>query len=246
MCVVISAGRGDRLSSVVIIIIIIGRKQRNCLHICLHLHEVKRCRAIPFPRASIRLFFWGRCGDPQAAVRNSCIHIHFANVLLRRQTARIRQGGQDLQADQVVDQFVRTGGSSGADDAKHNGQVWHRHATLLRGLAMHATAFSPVLIGTVLEGIKKQMCSDGQLAAVDLKLGEPIPSEPVFDIADEQTGEMVRSFRRDHREHRFQRTWSRRASPKKSFGRKRSISITGHPEPMRRRDEHPSVLVRFV
>ena len=55
----------------------------------------------------------GDNGDPQAAVRTRCIHAHFANVLLRRQTARIRQGGQNLQADQVVDQFVRIGGSSG-------------------------------------------------------------------------------------------------------------------------------------
>ena len=52
---------------------------------------------------------------------------------------------------------------------------------------MHATASSPVLIHTVLEAIRKQMCSDGQLAAVDLKLSGPIPSEPVFDTADEQT-----------------------------------------------------------
>ena len=46
---------------------------------------------------------------------------------------------------------------------------------------MHATAFSPVLIHTVLEEMKKQMCSDGQLAAVDLKWRGPIPREHAFD-----------------------------------------------------------------
>ena len=59
---------------------------------------------------------------------------------------------------------------------------------------MHATAFSPVLIHTVLEAIKKQMCSDGQLAAVDLKMGERIPSELVVDIADEQTEKWCEHF----------------------------------------------------
>ena len=114
VCVMISAGRQTDLQALTSSSSSSSeRKQRNCLHICLHLHEVKRCRAMPFRRASIRLFFWGRCGDRQAAVRTRCIHAHFANVLLRRQTAGIRQGVQNLQADQVVDQFVRVGGSSG-------------------------------------------------------------------------------------------------------------------------------------
>ena len=55
---------------------------------------------------------------------------------------------------------------------------------------MHATAFSPVLIHTVLEAIKKQMW----YAAVDFKLGGPIPSELVFDIADEQTEKWCEHF----------------------------------------------------
>ena len=113
--------------------------------------------------------------------------------------------------------------------AKHTGQVWHRHGTLLRGLVMHATAFSPVLIHTVLEAIKKQMCSDGQLAAVDLKLGEPIPSELVVDIADEQTEKWCDATSRPGQEGRARR----------NLLGERSISITGHPEPKRRRDEYP-------
>ena len=89
---------------------------------------------------------------------------------------------------------------------------------------MHATAFSPVLIHTVLEAIKKQICSDGQFAAVDLKLGGPIPSELVFDIADEQTEKWCKHF---------DEITGSIATSGPGQGKK-SISITGHPEPKRR------------
>ena len=54
-----------------------------------------------------------RCRDPQAAVRTRCFHNHFANVLLRRETARIRPGSQDLQADQVGHDLFRISGRCG-------------------------------------------------------------------------------------------------------------------------------------
>ena len=120
-------------------------------------------------RASIRLFFLGRCGDPQAPVRTRCIRSHFSIVLVRRETARIRQRCQDLQADQVVHPFSGLAEALDLRYGKQTGQACYRHALLLRRLAMHATAFSPVLIDTVLGAVEKQMCSDGQLSAADLR-----------------------------------------------------------------------------
>ena len=109
---------GDRPSSAVINTII-GRKQPTFLHV-----PVCTRRTRPFAGLSISLFFLGRCGDPQAAVSTRCVHTHFANVLQRQETARIRQLGQDLQADQMVDQIVRIGGSFGPT-------LWEAHRTSL-------------------------------------------------------------------------------------------------------------------
>ena len=79
--------------------------------------------------------------------------------------------------------------------AKHTGQAWHhRHVPSLRVLAMHATAFSPVLINTVLKATKKQMCSDGQLSAANLTCDRRILGKLVFDRADEQIEKLCEHF----------------------------------------------------
>ena len=53
---------------------------------------------------------------------------------------------------------------------------------------MHATAFSPVLIDTVLGAIKKQMCFRRTALGCGLEVWWTDP-RPVFDIANEQTEE---------------------------------------------------------
>ena len=78
--------------------------------------------------------------------------------------------------------------------------------------------------------------SDGQLVAVDLKWCGPISSERLFDTADEETEKWCGHFDEITRSIA---TCSRRARSKKSLGRKRSMFMTGHPEPKRRRDEYP-------
>ena len=179
MCVMISAGRQTDLHALTSSSSSSPPEGNNAT-VCT---SVRTCRkktdAEHGPaRASIRLFFQGRCGDPQAAVRTRCIHTHFAN------DARLPGSDKEVSTCKPIKWLTYCSvlaEALGRRCAKHTGQAWHRHATLLRGLAMHATAFSPVLIHTVLEEMKKQMCSDGQLAAVDLKWRGPIPREHAFD-----------------------------------------------------------------
>ena len=204
----------------------------------LHLLEAARCRSLLSARASIRLFFLGRCGDPQGAVRTRCIRNHFSNVLQRHETSRIRQRCQDLQADQVVDQFSDLAEALDLRYGKQTGQACYRHAVLLRGPSMHAADFSPLFISTVLGAVEKQMCSDGQLSAADLKFGGPFFSELVFDIADKRTEKWCEHFD-EVTGAALPADLVKEASTRKSLGRKRSISPTRYPEPKRRREEYP-------
>ena len=109
VCVVISAGR-ERPSSAVHQHQHHHHHRKETTHFLarpsLHQQKAKRSRTRPFVRASISLFFQRRFGDPQAAVRTRCVHTHFANVLQRHETARIRQGGEDLRVHRVVGQIV--------------------------------------------------------------------------------------------------------------------------------------------
>ena len=77
-----------------------------------------------YSRASIRLFFLGRGGDPQGALGTRCIRNHFSNVLQRRVTSSIRQRCKDLEADQVVGQFSEL---TDALDLRYRKQRGQRH-----------------------------------------------------------------------------------------------------------------------
>ena len=79
-------------------------------------------------RASTRLLFLGRDGDPQGALGTRCIRNHFSDVLQRRVTSSIRQRCPDLQADQVVDQFSELVEVLDLRYEEQTGQACYRHA----------------------------------------------------------------------------------------------------------------------
>ena len=81
------------------------------------------------------------------------------------------------------------------------------------------------------------MCSDGQLSAADLKFGGPIFSELVFDIADKRT-EKWRDHFDEVTDAALPADRDKKASTRKSPGRKSSISPTRYREPKRRREKY--------
>lgn len=102
----------------------------------------------------------------------------------------------------------------------------HRHLHLVGGLATQAAKYPPKLVRAVLKALREQLVADGELNAVDLGFGGPVPSLPNFDPADPELETTLQNFTTRSLVSSFRRSWLKQPAAKNSSGHMASSSTT--------------------